>query len=108
MKTPSFIYVKKKKSPVIAIVVAVCAVAAAAAAAFVVYKKFGEQIKAELEVIKAKLNALTDKTKVLGVVDIDGDGEADALILDTTGNGEVDTIILNDVCEVCEACEDEE
>lgn len=89
MKTPNFIVIKKKKSPVVAIVIAVCAVAAAAAAAYVVYKKFGDKIK----------TMLFDKTKVLGVVDIDG---ADAVMLDTTGNGEVDTIILSEACDVCE------
>lgn len=35
------------------------------------------------------------KTVVLGKIDFDGDGEVDAVMLDTTGNGEVDTIILN-------------
>ena len=33
--------------------------------------------------------------RILGRVDIDGDGEPDALMLDTTGDGEFDTIILN-------------
>lgn len=35
------------------------------------------------------------KSVVLGKIDFDGDGEIDAIMLDTTGNGEVDTIILN-------------
>lgn len=93
MKTPDFIVIKKKKSPVAAIIIIACSVVAAAAAAVVVYKMYGEKIK-------AKVNALIhSKTNVLAEVDIDGDGEADALILDTTGDGEVDTIILNEVCE---------
>ena len=103
MKTPDFIVIKKKKSPVAAIVIVACSVVAAAAAAVVVYKLYGEKIKTFACDVKAKVDAkLHNKTKVLGAVDIDGDGEADALILDTTGDGEVDTIILNDVCEVCE------
>lgn len=35
------------------------------------------------------------KNTVIGKLDFDGDGEIDAVMLDTTGNGEVDTIILN-------------
>jgi flagellar basal body-associated protein FliL len=35
------------------------------------------------------------KAVVLGKIDFDGDGQVDAVMLDTTGNGEVDTIILN-------------
>jgi len=42
---------------------------------------------------------------VLGAVDIDGDGEADAIMLDTTGDGEVDTIVFN-VEPSEESCED--
>lgn len=40
------------------------------------------------------VNKKTKKT-VIGKLDFDGDGEIDAVMLDTTGNGEVDTIILN-------------
>ena len=40
------------------------------------------------------VNKKTQKT-VIGKLDFDGDGEIDAVMLDTTGNGEVDTIILN-------------
>ncbi len=35
------------------------------------------------------------KSVVIGKIDFDGDGEIDAIMLDTTGNGEVDTIIFN-------------
>ncbi len=35
------------------------------------------------------------KSVVIGKIDFDGDGEIDAIMLDTTGNGEVDTIVLN-------------
>lgn len=35
------------------------------------------------------------KSVVIGKIDFDGDGEIDAIMMDTTGNGEVDTIILN-------------
>ena len=79
MKAPEFFVVKKKKSPAKAIIVTASAVVTAAAAATVVYK-----------VLKDKV-----KTKILGQVDIDGDGEADAFMLDTDGDGEFDTIILN-------------
>lgn len=79
MKTPDFFIVKKKKSPIKKIVIAIVAVIAALAAASVAYKLYFSKLR----------------SKVLGKVDIDGDGEADAIMLDTTGNGEVDTIIIN-------------
>ena len=81
MKAPEFLVVKKKKSPVVKIVVIVSAVVAAGVALFTIYKLFGDKIKS--------------KVKVMGAVDIDGDGETDAIMLDTTGDGEIDTIVLN-------------
>ena len=71
---------KKSASCLKTIAIIVAAFAATAAVAFAVYKLMQKK--------KAK-------SEVLGAVDIDGDGEADAIMLDTTGNGEVDTIILN-------------
>ena len=79
MKTPDFFIVQKKKSPIKAILITISAVLVTLAAAAVAYKVYFSKMK----------------SKVLGKVDIDGDGEADAIMLDTTGNGEVDTIILN-------------
>ena len=35
------------------------------------------------------------RSQILGKIDLDGDGEADAIMIDTTGNGEVDTIIMD-------------
>ncbi len=55
-------------------------VAAVVAALVVVYNVWGKKF------LKSK--------KVIGEVDLDGDGEADAVMLDTTGDGEVDTIII--------------
>ncbi len=85
MKMPSIFFIEKKKdtSVVLKIVIIASAVIAAAAAAFAVYKLFGEKIKAKF------------CTKVLGAVDTDGDGEADAIMLDTDGDGEIDTIVLD-------------
>ncbi len=80
MKFPEIFVVKKKKSPLKIILIIVGAVVAAVAAIAVVYKLWGEKL------LKAK--------KVIGEVDLNGDGEADAVMLDTTGNGEVDTIII--------------
>jgi len=79
VRSPEFFVVKKKKSPLKALVIAGSAIAAAGAAVALAYKY-----------VEKKLDA-----KILGRVDIDGDGEADAIMLDTTGNGEIDTIILN-------------
>lgn len=79
MKAPEFFVVKKKKSPAKAIVFTASALVTAGAAAAVAYKY-----------LKKKISA-----RVLRHVDIDGDGEADVIMLDTTGDGEFDTIILN-------------
>lgn len=79
MKLPEFIVIKEKKSPLKAIIITVSAVIAVLAAAAVVYKLYSKKIK----------------SMILGRVDIDGDGEADAIMLDTTGNGEIDTIIIS-------------
>lgn len=80
MRIPAFIVVKKKRSPLKVIFIVVGAVVAAAAALAVAYKLWGEKLLAQ--------------RKVIGEVDLDGDGETDALMLDTTGDGEVDTIII--------------
>ena len=80
---------KKGRSCLKTIAIIVAALAAAAAIAFVVYKLLQKK----------------NRSDVLGAVDIDGDGEADAIMLDTTGDGEVDTIVLN-VEAAEETCED--
>ena len=80
---------KKGKSCLKTIAIIVAALAAAAAVAFVVYKLLQKK----------------NKSEVLGAVDIDGDGEADAIMFDTTGDGEVDTIVFN-VEPSEESCED--
>ena len=38
--------------------------------------------------------AMREKMDEQSALDINGDGEADAIMLDTTGNGEIDTIII--------------
>ena len=79
MKMPEIFIVKKKKSPLKAIIIVVSAIVAVAAAAAVAYKVWGSKIR----------------SKIIGEVDLDGDGETEAIMLDTTGDGEIDTIILN-------------
>lgn len=79
MKMPNVFVIKKKRSPIKVIIIVASAVVAFATALAVIYKLWGNKIK----------------SKIVGQVDIDGDGEADAIMLDTTGDGEVDTIILN-------------
>ena len=64
------------------------AVFAVAAALFIVYKLWGEKL-------------LKDRKRVIGEIDLDGDGEADAVMLDTTGDGEVDTIVIQADTELC-------
>ena len=80
MKFPEIFVVKKKKSPLKVILIVAGAVIAVAAALAVAYKLWGEKL------LKAR--------KIVGEVDLDGDGEADAVMLDTNGDGEVDTIII--------------
>jgi hypothetical protein len=79
MKRNHFIIFEKKKSPIKKILIIVSAIAAVGAALAVAYYFLKDKCKSE----------------ILGRVDINGDGEADAIMLDTTGNGEIDTIIIN-------------
>ena len=79
MRMPEFFIVKKKKSPWKTIIIVVSSVVAVLAAAAVAYKIWGNKIR----------------SKIIGEVDLDGDGESEAFMLDTTGNGEVDTIVIN-------------
>ena len=79
MRASEFFVVKKKKSPLKLIIVIVSSIIALAAAILVAYKFIINKTRATF----------------LGEVDIDGDGETEAVMLDTTGNGEVDTIIIN-------------
>ena len=80
MKFPEILVIKKKKSPLKVIFIVVGAVVAVAAALAVAYKLWGDKL------LKSR--------KIIGEVDLDGDGEVDAVMLDTTGDGEVDTIII--------------
>lgn len=79
MKKNQFIIVEKKKSPLKTIFIIISAVAAVGAAFAVAYYFLKDKCRSE----------------ILGRVDFNGDGEADAIMLDTTGNGEIDTIIIN-------------
>ena len=85
MRIPAFIVIKKKRSPLKVIFIVLGAIVAAAAALMVAYKLWGEKLLAQ--------------RKVIGKVDLDGDGEIDALMLDTNGDGEVDTIIIQSELE---------
>ncbi len=79
------IIVVKKKRSFLKIIIKIMSVIAILAAACVVAYKYLEN---------------KYKSKILGRIDLDGDGEFDAIMIDTTGNGEVDTIIINtDDCE---------
>ena len=71
----------KKKSTLKIVLIVIGAVLAVATALFVAYKIWGHKL------FKAK-------KRVIGEIDLDGDGAADAVMLDTTGNGEVDTIVI--------------
>ena len=78
----TIIIVKKKKSPLRLIFKLAAAIVAVAAVCAVVYKYLEKKYR----------------SKILGRIDLDGDGEYDAIMLDTTGNGEVDTIVIDTVC----------
>ena len=69
---------EKKASPLKVVFVIATALLAVAATAAAVYLYLNNTVK----------------SKILGHVDIDGDGEADAIMFDTNGDGEVDTIVL--------------
>lgn len=70
---------KKKRSPLKVILTIASVLVAVAAVYIAVYKYFENKYRSQ----------------ILAKIDLDGDGEADAIMLDTTGNGEVDTIILD-------------
>ena len=79
MKRNQLIIIEKKKSPVKIAFAIISALAAIGAALAVAYYFLRDKCRSE----------------ILGRVDFNGDGEADAIMLDTTGNGEIDTIIIN-------------
>lgn len=87
MKKTFIIVHKKKRSLLKLIFKLISAIVIVAAACAIAYKYLEHKYK----------------SKILGRIDLDGDGEFDAIMIDTTGNGEVDTIILNtDDCEEAE------
>ena len=69
----------KKKSPIKTILKVVSATAVIAGGAVIAYKYLQNKIE----------------SSILGKLDLDGDGEAETIILDTTGDGEIDTIVIN-------------
>lgn len=86
MKNTVVVIDEKKKSPLKVILKLAGVILAVAAACIVVYKYLEKKYR----------------SKILGRIDLDGDGEFDAIMLDTTGNGEVDTIIID-----TEGCEED-
>ena len=74
---------KEKKSKAMAAVAVIGAVVATAAAGAVIYKAFKSKVTPE-------------RPRVLGRIDMNGDGQLDATMLDTTGDGEVDTIVIDE------------
>lgn len=79
MNKDHYIVVEGDKSPLRTILRFATAVLAIAGACAVAYKYLEKKYSA----------------RVLGRIDLDGDGVAEAIMLDTTGNGEVDTIIID-------------
>lgn len=69
----------KKRSPIKTIFKIASATAVVVGGAVVAYKY-----------LKNKIDS-----SILGRLDLDGDGEAETIVLDTTGDGEIDTIIIN-------------
>ncbi len=83
MNNNHVIVVEKERSPLKAILGFTTAVLAIGAGCAVAYKYLEKKYS----------------SRILGRIDLDGDGEAEAIMLDTTGNGEVDTIIIDTVDE---------
>ncbi len=79
MKNDRVIVVEKERSPLRTVLKFTTAVLAIGAACTVAYKYIEKKYS----------------STILGRIDLDGDGEAEAVMLDTTGNGEVDTIVIN-------------
>ena len=79
MRKTNVIVIEKKRSPLKVIFKIAVALFAVAAICAVAYKHLENKYR----------------SKILGKIDLDGDGEVDAIMLDTTGNGEVDTIIID-------------
>ncbi len=83
MKNNQVIVVEKERSPLRTILTFTTAVLAIGATCAIAYKYLEKKYS----------------STVLGRIDLDGDGEAEAIMLDTTGNGEVDTIIIDTIDE---------
>lgn len=79
MKNDHYIVVDGDKSPLRTILRFATAVLAIAGACAIAYKYLEKKYS----------------SRILGRIDLDGDGIAEAIMIDTTGNGEVDTIILD-------------
>ncbi len=79
MKNDRVIVVEKERSPLRTVLKFTTSVLAISAACAIAYKYIEKKYS----------------STVLGKIDLDGDGEAETIMLDTTGNGEVDTIIID-------------
>lgn len=79
MNKENYLIVDDGKSPLRTILRFATAVLAIAGACAVAYKYLEKKYS----------------SRILGRIDLDGDGIAEAIMIDTTGNGEVDTIILD-------------
>lgn len=97
-------FCKKKKTnttaTVLKVVAVILGVIAVAAGLYLLYDKV---LKKKLApVVKKKKNGCRCNDLCIGdfedlgeAFDIDGDGNADAVLVDTTGNGELDTILAD-------------
>ena len=79
MKQRNVIVIERQTSPIKIIFKIATVLVTVAAACAVAYKYLENKYRSQ----------------ILGKIDLDGDGEADAIMIDTTGNGEVDTIIID-------------